>query len=202
MKIMRITSGFARGILLDAPKSDSTRPATDAARQAIFSSLGDVVDGAKVLDIFAGTGSYGLEALSRGARVAVFAEKDRRVVQVLKLNIDKVRKAIISSGGDFNTRVVQCDCLKSANLLRGEYNLIFADPPYTMLSDGQSLEKLFALFCEIANNDTICVLEAPGEFDSSHIKLPLGFTIEELKRLGKKSVGKPSQIIFKLKKYE
>ena len=72
---MRITSGFARGISLDAPKGDTTRPATDAARQAIFSSLGEAVVGAQVLDMFAGTGSYGLEAASRGAKSAVFVEK-------------------------------------------------------------------------------------------------------------------------------
>ena len=65
---MRITAGYARGILLNSPKGETTRPATDAARLAIFSSLGDLVENACVLDIFAGTGSYGLEAASRGAK--------------------------------------------------------------------------------------------------------------------------------------
>ncbi|OLA84524.1 MAG: hypothetical protein BHW65_06650 [Verrucomicrobia bacterium CAG:312_58_20] len=71
---MRITSGLARGILLDVPRTDAVRPATDAARQAIFSSLGCAVEGAAVLDLFAGTGSDGLGAASRGGGSGDFAQ--------------------------------------------------------------------------------------------------------------------------------
>ena len=91
---MRITSGLARGILLDVPRTDAVRPATDAARQAIFSSLGSAVEGASVLDLFAGTGSYGLEAASRGAAAATFAETDRLALAALRRNIERAKHGV------------------------------------------------------------------------------------------------------------
>ena len=94
---MRITSGFARGILLDSPRGKSTRPATDAARQAIFSSLGGIVEGASVIDLFAGTGSYGLEAASRGAASVLFFENDRNALGALRANLERVKKAVNSA---------------------------------------------------------------------------------------------------------
>ena len=74
---MRITGGLARSIPLILPKGDAVRPATDALRQAVFSSLAARVAGARFLDLFAGSGAYGLEALSRGASSGVFVEKRR-----------------------------------------------------------------------------------------------------------------------------
>ena len=91
---MRITSGNARGIWLNSPKGDSTRPATDAARQAIFSSIGDAIIGSRVLDIFAGTGAYGLEAASRGASEILFVESDKKALDALKSNVYAVERAL------------------------------------------------------------------------------------------------------------
>ena len=75
---MRITGGKARGIPLASPKGDATRPATDQLREAVFSSLGARIEGAQVADLFAGTGAYGLEAMSRGAIGGIFVEAFER----------------------------------------------------------------------------------------------------------------------------
>lgn len=197
---MRITSGFARGIFLDAPRGDNTRPATDAARQAIFSSLGDFAVGAKVLDLFAGTGSYGLEALSRGAAEAFFVESDRNALAVLRANIARVKKAVESAGEKFSAKVIAADCTKCALLSEKSFDIVFADPPYRMYDDPKTAPKLFALFAQLSSPDTLFIIEAPAQFALSAAPKPDGFAFSEIKRLGKKSAGKPSQIIFKIEK--
>ncbi len=117
---MRIIAGTAKGRRLATPP-DGTRPLTGRAREALFSILGDRVEGASVLDLYAGSGSLGLEALSRGADDAVFVERDRGAVAALRANIDAV-----GLGG----RVVAGDV---ANFLAGDsgvYDLVVVDPPY------------------------------------------------------------------------
>lgn len=194
---MRITSGKARGISLKSPKGDATRPATDAARQAIFSSLGGAVEGADVLDLFAGTGSYGLEALSRGAKSAVFIESSRQALAALRENLEAVKKSL----GKTEASVSSVDAFRFANASGKNFGFVFADPPYHMLSDEKALPKILSLFCSLSGEGTVFILEAPAEFE-----LPEEFgenestrkKFEEIKRLGKKSKGKPSQIIFKI----
>ena len=194
---MRITSGFARGISLDSPRGDSTRPATDAARLALFSSLGSEIAEADVLDMFAGTGSYGLEALSRGARSATFVESSTRALSVLRRNAERVSRALANSKPKIN--ILRADCLKCGAILRGgNFKIVFADPPYSMLACEDFLKDLLSVFCECAHSKSIIALEAPAQF-----QLPEFFetgsakyAFDILKRLGKKSKGKPSQIIF------
>ena len=86
---MRITGGEARGIPLVLPRGDAVRPATDAMRQAVFSSLGARVPGARFLDLFAGSGACRLEALSRGASGGTFVEKNPQAVACLRRNLAK-----------------------------------------------------------------------------------------------------------------
>jgi len=93
---MRITGGQARGIPLVLPKGDAVRPATDAMRQAVFSSLAARVAGARFLDLFAGSGAYGLEALSRGAADGVFVEKNARTADFIRQNIAAVCKSQVA----------------------------------------------------------------------------------------------------------
>src|SRR6187401_769321 len=91
---MRISGGAARGIPLVVPKGDAVRPATDGMRQAVFSSLGERVVGARFLDLFAGSGAYGLEALSRGAAAGVFVEQNAKAAHCLRQNITAVCKSL------------------------------------------------------------------------------------------------------------
>ena len=126
---MRIVAGRWRGRLLQAPAGEGTRPTADRVRQALFDSLWHApwagraaVEGAAVLDAFAGTGALGLEALSRGATRAVFMERDRPALAVLRANIEAL-------GAAEAARVLPCDVLRPprADL---PCNLLFLDPPY------------------------------------------------------------------------
>lgn len=120
---MRIIAGRAKGRRLKGPPSDDTRPMTDRAREALFSSIGAEIEGATVLDLFAGTGSLGLEALSRGAVRAVFVERNRHVGDVLRSNIEKV-----GLGGDIR----RADVATFLNRPPEPFDVVFVDPPYAM----------------------------------------------------------------------
>ncbi|MDK3159437.1 16S rRNA (guanine(966)-N(2))-methyltransferase RsmD [Kamptonema cortianum] len=126
---MRIIAGTARSIPLACPKDDSVRPAMDSTRSAIFSSLGDAVIGARALDLFSGTGSIGLEALSRGAESCVFVEKNRMSLGLLAKNMEKTKL----TGEVFATDAVGCLEKFAAN--GRQFDLIFADPPFVKPRD-------------------------------------------------------------------
>lgn len=121
---MRIVAGIARGRRLKGPKDDGTRPMTDRAREALFSILGDRIPTARVLDLYAGTGALGLEALSRGAESAVFVESDRGAVEVLAANI-----AHVGLGGQVRRMPVERFLAGSGG---DRFDLVFVDPPYPM----------------------------------------------------------------------
>lgn len=118
---MRIISGSAGGIPIQVPKS-LLRPTADRVREAVFSMLGERPEGAAVLDLFAGSGSYGLECLSRGAKSAVFVESDRAAGPVIAGNLKKANL----SGGTLAAAPVE-SWLKGRT---GAYDLVFADPPF------------------------------------------------------------------------
>lgn len=135
---MRIIAGEARGRRLQAPKTKDTRPVTDRAREAVFSSLGEVVLDAEVADLYAGSGSFGLEALSRGARSATFVENARKALVVLQANIEAV-----GLGGV----VVDWPVRRFLTRSETQFDLIFMDPPWpqpteTMESELGLLDRL------------------------------------------------------------
>ena len=127
---MLITGGRARGIPLRVPSRGSIRPATDQLRQAVFSSLGSMVEGSQVLDLFAGTGSWGLEAYSRGATSVVFVERDRGAIECLATNRTAVAKSLGRPAGE--TSVVRSDVMKWQPGGDRTFDLVFADPPFEM----------------------------------------------------------------------
>jgi 16S rRNA (guanine966-N2)-methyltransferase len=118
---MRIIAGSAKGRRLYAPRGHRTRPFTDRAKEALFSSLGTLVVGARVLDLYAGSGSLGLEALSRGAASAVFVERNRAALVALQRNVDAVGR-----GGEIVADTVQAYLGEAAVT----FDLVFVDPPY------------------------------------------------------------------------
>lgn len=154
---MRITGGSHGGRPLKAPKGIHTRPSTDMVRQALFSALFDVEDW-RVLDLFAGTGAVGLEALSRGAQHVVFVEKARPALAALQANLDSLKLS-----GD-RTEVQAMPVARALASLRGQsFDLIFADPPYDKAADLMApvLEVAAAmltedglLICEHRSRDT------------------------------------------------
>lgn len=124
--MLRIIAGKARGRRIRAPSGRGTRPMRDFVREAVFDVIGERVAGARVLDLFAGSGSLGLEALSRGAEEAVFVERSRRAVETIRANLEAL-------GMEKEGRVARADVL--AFLHREEhperpFDLIFIDPPY------------------------------------------------------------------------
>jgi 16S rRNA (guanine966-N2)-methyltransferase len=174
---MRISGGGARGIPLVAPKSNAVRPATDGMRQAVFSSLGARVAGARFLDLFAGSGAYGLEALSRGAVGGVFVEQNAKAAGCVRQNIAAVCKSLGRDTGGLT--VLQADA-RTVPLAGGDVpDLVFVDPPYEIIP-----EIAPALFTRLeealaSRADALVIFELPGELDLA----PPGWTL--VKRLGK-----------------
>ncbi len=123
---MRVIAGRFGGRRLQSPAGQGTRPTADRVREALFSALGPL-DGEAVLDLFAGSGALGIEALSRGAASALFVERDRRALAVVRANLEALRLAppeAVVRGGD--ARAAVRDARE-----RGEtYDLVFLDPPY------------------------------------------------------------------------
>ncbi|MEO5632985.1 16S rRNA (guanine(966)-N(2))-methyltransferase RsmD [Gaiella sp.] len=119
---MRIIAGDRRGSKIAAPRGDTTRPTSDRVREAAFNLIGPV-DDAAVLDLFAGSGAMGLEALSRGARRCVFVESDRAACRVIEDNLEKLRFT--------GALVLQKDAFQALREERGRtYDLVLVDPPY------------------------------------------------------------------------
>lgn len=124
---MRIITGSAKGRRLMAPHTHRTRPATDRVREAVFSAIGGWVSGADVVDLYAGSGSYGLESLSRGAASATFVEKGRVAIEALRSNIEAV-----GLGGTIIASDVEAFLREPG---RSSYDLAFIDPPWSLPTD-------------------------------------------------------------------
>ncbi|GGA63748.1 methyltransferase [Pseudoclavibacter endophyticus] len=139
----RIIAGDAKGVSLTVPKS-GTRPTSDRVREAMFSSLdaSGVLDGATVLDLYAGTGALGLEALSRGAAEALFVERGAKAANLLKRNARQVQDAIAARSRRVRTQVVTGSALGFAERDGGRFDVVFADPPYEVADT--ELEALLA----------------------------------------------------------
>jgi 16S rRNA (guanine966-N2)-methyltransferase len=125
---VRIIAGSRKGHTIHAPKGMDTRPTGDRVREAAFNLIGPV-DGASVLDLYAGSGAMGLEALSRGAERAVFVESDREACRAIDRNLEKLRLT--------GARVVCADVLRFLASERAEYDLVLVDPPYEMVESLQ-----------------------------------------------------------------
>jgi 16S rRNA (guanine966-N2)-methyltransferase len=141
--MMRVISGTAGGLQLKTPKRHPLRPTQDRIRQVIFSSLAERVAGARVLDLFAGTGALGIEALSRGAASALFVEQEKEAAQCIRDNLLHCKL----TGGEVRTEDVFGFLNQPAK--KNSFDLIFADPPYVKQRgalDGDPLLELLPAF--------------------------------------------------------
>ena len=134
--VTRIISGAAGSLTLEVPKS-GTRPTSDRVREAIFSSLEamDALDGARVLDLYAGSGALGLEAASRGASAVVLVENDAKAAMICRRNAKKVQSAFEPSRSSQNRPLVEVAKSSVKSYLSTEsraWDIIFADPPYEL----------------------------------------------------------------------
>ena len=130
---MRVISGKAKGRKLKAPLR--ARPLTNRAKEALFNILRDQVENASFLDLFAGSGQVGIEALSRGAEKAVFVELDRKAIPIIKGNL-KV------TGFESQAKVINLDAARSIGILNDTFDLIFLGAPYGSLELEKTLEAL------------------------------------------------------------
>ncbi len=142
---MRIIAGTARGRRIKAPDTAGTRPVTDRVREAVFSAIGSWVEGAVVADLYAGSGSFGLEALSRGAESVVFVESGRKALIALRSNIESV-----ALGGSVVDATVQSFLTRSDD----RFHLVFMDPPWDqdtgiMERDLMSLDRFLLPSAEV-----------------------------------------------------
>ncbi len=148
---MRIIAGSRKGHRIQAPPGRATRPTADRVREAAFNLIGPV-DGADVLDLFAGSGAMGLEALSRGAASAVFIESDRDACRVINANLDKLRLT--------GARVLCSDvhaALAAEAVAGRRYDLVLVDPPYEMFA--RLHPALAAYLPAVLAEDGLLVLE-------------------------------------------
>jgi 16S rRNA (guanine966-N2)-methyltransferase len=155
---MRIVGGLFGGRRLVVPKDTRVRPTSDRVREAWMSILGEALDGARVLDLFAGTGALGLEALSRGASSATFVELNPPSLKALESNIAAL-------GVDQRVTVHRGDALRFVQRLPVQaYDVVFADPPYT-LNAAEQLVGLFRRqpFARILSVEHRSEVELPGD---------------------------------------
>ena len=148
---MRIVAGSRKGHRIAAPKGVDTRPTSDRVREAVFSIVGPV-DGASVLDLFAGSGALGLEALSRGATRCVFVERDRDAARVIQQNLEKLRL----TGAVVANRDVASG-LRDEHARGRRYDLVLADPPYEeWVAHAAALADLLP---DVLKDDALVVVE-------------------------------------------
>ena len=150
---MRITGGQYRSRALKAPKGSLTRPTSDRVREALFSILGPRAAARRVLDLYAGTGALGLEALSRGAESVVFVERAKEALAALEANVEAL-------GVRGRVRVVALPAERAARNLEGDrFDLVFADPPYADVKSGAALRALESLVVPRLEAGALLVLE-------------------------------------------
>ena len=155
---MRIIAGEHRGRRIDAPKGDKTRPTSDRVRENAFNLIGPV-DDASVLDLFAGSGALGLEALSRGAASCVFVESDRDACRVVNKNLDAL---------GLRATVLCRDVFSALSAERSTYDLVLCDPPYDFKGDGfKEHRRLAPHLARLLSDDGVLVYES-----SSRAEIP------------------------------
>lgn len=155
---MRIIAGAAKGLPIRVPVGE-VRPTQDRVREALFNILGPIIEGARILDLFCGSGSVGIEALSRGAASARMVDAARASVATARQNLERSQLR----GGS----VVLSDCLQFVRRDAGQYDLIFADPPYCKaIGDRDMIAELM--------NDRLGDLLAPGGYFIAEAQLGYG----------------------------
>lgn len=159
---MRIVAGSRKGHRIAAPKGAATRPTGDRVREAVFSIVGSV-EGASVLDLFAGSGAMGLEALSRGAATCVFVECDREAARVIQANLEKLRL----TGAVVANRDVAA-VLRDDRGRGRRYDLVLVDPPYEEWE--RHADALAELLPAVLEDDALVVVETAGRTEP---ELPL-----------------------------
>lgn len=152
---MRIISGKARGTKLYTLEGTNTRPTLDRVKESIFNIIQNKIQGAKILDLFAGSGAIGLECLSRGAEKAILCDQSKQAIEIIKKNIEKTHM-------EEKTKIYNTDFETCLEKVQGEqFDIIYIDPPYETNYIKKSLEKIIEL--GIAKKESIIIAETDDE---------------------------------------
>lgn len=173
---MRVISGTARGKKLLSLEGLDTRPTTDRVKESMFNIVMPYVRGAKALDLFAGSGALGIEALSRGAAACTFVESGRDAADIIRKNLDGTH---LSGSG----KLIEGDVLAFLDRTKESYSLIFLDPPY----DGGFYEPVLTRIANhsLLDGDGVLVLEKRAD---AKISIPDGMELEKERKYGKITV--------------
>ena len=149
---MRVITGKARGVQLKTPEGMLTRPTTYRVKEAVFSIIHFDIPGARVLDLFGGTGQLGIEALSRGAKSAVFVDAREDACKLIRENLRRTKT-------EADAKVVRADYLEYLDRCREKFDIVLLDPPYAEVFLENALKKLTEI--DILQSGGIIVAERP-----------------------------------------
>lgn len=149
---MRVITGSAKGVRLKTPEGVNTRPTAERVKEALFSAIQEEIPGACVLDLFGGTGQLGIEALSRGAKSAVFVDKDKAACDLIRENLRKTKL-------DGQGSVLRADYLTYLTSARQKFDLVFLDPPYAEVFLETALKRISEI--DILTSRGIIIAERP-----------------------------------------
>ena len=149
---MRVITGKARGIQLKTPDGMLTRPTTDRVKEALFSIINFDIPGARVLDLFGGTGQLGIEALSRGAATATFVDTREESCKLIRENLKRTKL-------EQAAKVIRADYLDYLSRCREQYDIIFLDPPYAEVFLENAIKRITEI--DILHSNGIIVAERP-----------------------------------------
>ncbi len=177
---MRVIAGRFKGKRIEAPHGEDVRPTSDKVKEAIFSMIMNDIPESCCVDLFAGTGALGIEALSRGATKCLFCDSDRK-------SISYIRRNIKSCGIEENFRIVEADYMKVLRKIDSKYDLFFIDPPYNSNVYLKCLETI----------DRLDLLSDEGIIVTEHDKtLTLPESVGLLKKYKEKTYGKIQVSLF------
>ena len=159
---MRIEGGYWLGHVLQAPGSNATRPTDGRTREMLFNSLGEWIVGARVLDLYAGSGAVGLEALSRGAAHCTFVELEHSAVRSLRANVKKLRAEGLTQIWAANARTAPQKLADDGV----KFDFIFADPPFSKPDEGAEIARRLDALPVLLNNTSVETRE--NEFENQH----------------------------------
>lgn len=169
---MRVIAGKYRSRVLDTPKGMDTRPTTDRIKETLFNIINDRLPGASFLDLFAGSGQMGIEAISRGADFACFVDKGREPQDCIRRNIDRL--GILGQ-----CEIIGQDAVSAIRtMLKRHFDLVFMDPPYRAEKEGEILEALKD--SGLIDAETLIIIEADLHRDFNFVQ-ELGFRIVRIK---------------------
>lgn len=184
---MRVISGISRGTKLKTIESDTTRPTLDRVKESLFNILQDKIKNTVVLDLFAGSGALGIEALSRGATKAYFCDKNPIAVKVIKENLSKTRleeKAIV-----FNK-----DYIEAIRKINEPLSIVFLDPPYKLDLSAKAINEL--LKNNLITKDSIIIIET----DEINRNVEEVRNIEEIEIVDTRKYGRANLLLLKRKR--